>query len=158
MPSERICRICGNSLKPNERHGLHEDICDACSLKTKQDKTKNEPVKTQKLPRPNQLYRYWYERHIDLFGTPPHTYYETFPKLPKQDKLISPPVHIPSYEYDSMYTSILKLRVPKPSDTPTGYPRNIYRNVYFVVVVVCLMIFSSCALVERHWEEREPRY
>ena len=153
MTSERICRICGNSLKSTERHGLHEDVRTPCYRKAK-----NEPVKRQKLPRPNQWYRYWYERHIDLFGTPPHIYYETSPKPPKQDKPIGPSVHTPTYEDDSLYTSIPKSRVLEPPDIPTGYPRNIYRNAYFIVVVVCLMIFSPYALVERRREEREPRY
>ena len=28
--NQRICRVCGNILKPKERHNINEDICSPC--------------------------------------------------------------------------------------------------------------------------------
>ena len=188
MPREYICRICGNALKPKERHGFYKDVCTPCYRKTKK-----EPVKRQKLSRPNQWYRDWYETpppkppkwHQDYYEATTPNYHETptnNEEPPKQEKPISPPVHTPSSEDDSTYTSIPKPRVPEP-------PPNIYRNAYFddvprwlkIVLVVGLVILimyilpdickscdEKCSVydnyydyaycVERCYEAREPRF
>ena len=36
LSANRICRVCGNVLKPKERHEINEDICSPCYFKARE--------------------------------------------------------------------------------------------------------------------------